>query len=336
MPLVGHNFNANRPQKLLVTGGAGFIGSHFCKRAALEGHTIVVFDNLSTGHESFAKFGRLEVGDLKDSCFVHDTFEKVRPDVVVHFAAKALVGESMAQPLQYYHDNVVGTFNLIEASLRVGVEKFIFSSSCATYGTPTTGLIQESHPQLPINPYGQSKLMGERMLLDASRLAAKESAKRMRVALLRYFNVVGADVEGQLYEKHNPETHIVPLLMQALQDKKSFRINGDDYSTPDGTCIRDYVDVTDLAQVHLLAISELDQREELISNVGTGEGYSVKDVLRIFQEVHGQLQKVEVGPRRPGDPPTLVADSRHFRNWYHLPMKTLKSSIESVRPLPSG
>jgi UDP-glucose-4-epimerase GalE len=319
---------------LLVTGGAGYIGSHFCKLASRQAHhQVTVLDNLSMGKKEQVLFGPLEVADLRDRSAVREVVERVRPDAIVHFGAKAQVGESVLEPALYFQNNTAGTLNLAEAALDFGVERFVFSSTCATYGNAQTAMLSEDHPQNPINPYGTSKLLSEKILLDFhhTRKAAAQKSRPFKVACLRYFNVSGADPQGEVRELHEPETHLIPLLIQAFEQQKIFRINGDDYATADGTCIRDYVDVMDLAAVHLAALDYLGFHELLISNVGAGKGYSVKEVLDSFKRVYSGLPQIEVGPRRPGDPAQLVSDSKYFRSWCQVPFKTLEDSIRSVR-----
>lgn len=318
--------------KLLVTGGAGYIGSHFCKLASrTAGVQITVLDNLSMGRKEQAAFGPLEVVDLRDRDAVREVVGRVRPEAIVHFAAKAQVGESVQEPTMYFQNNTVGTINLAEAAVDFGVERFVFSSTCATYGMAQTPVLTEDHPQNPINPYGTSKLLSEKVLLDLQKFSQGKTGRPFKVACLRYFNVSGSDPEGQVREIHEPETHLIPLLIQAFEEKKTFRINGEDYPTPDGTCIRDYVDVFDLASVHLAALDYLKTHDLLISNVGSGKGYSVKEVLSSFQSVYSGLPKIEVGPRRPGDPAQLVSDSKYFRSWCKVSFKSLEESIRSVR-----
>jgi len=312
--------------KLLVTGGAGYIGSHFCKAAAKAGHEVVVIDNLSTGHKEFVKWGPLVEGDLRDVDVVESTLREFRIEAVVHFAAKALVGESMAHPELYYSNNTAGMVSLLEALRRADVTTLLFSSSCATYRVATAETMNEQHPQKPINPYGRSKLQCEEMALDFHKLLG------LRVGMLRYFNVMGQDPAGEVYEDHDPETHIIPNILKALNNNKTFYVFGDDYPTPDGTCVRDYVDVTDLALVHLAALEQLKINPLLISNVGVGRGYSVKEVFAAFESVFGQAPEIEVQKRRPGDPPLLVADATHFRSWYNKPMKTLEQSLATLKP----
>lgn len=312
--------------KILVTGGAGYIGSHFAKAAKRAGHQPVVLDNLSTGHRELVKWGPLVHADLRDSAQVLKALRDYQIEAVVHFAAKALVGESMQRPELYYSNNVYGTLSLLQAMSEAEVRTLVFSSSCATYGLAKSDVMKEDHPQEPVNPYGRSKLYCERMIEDFA------TAHGLRYAMLRYFNVIGEDPEGETFEKHEPETHLVPNLIHALLAGHPFSMFGTDFPTPDGTAIRDYVDVNDLAQVHLAALEKLTKLPESFhSNIGSGRGYSVREVFGAVSEVFEQTPRVEEKPRRPGDPPRLVADPTYFRSWYHLPMKTLEESLRSMK-----
>jgi len=290
--------------KVLVTGGAGYIGSHACKLLARSGYAPVVFDNLVYGHRDFVKWGELEEGDLCDSARVHEVIAKHRPEAVLHFAAYALVGESVTNPGKYYRNNVGGSLNLLDAMVAGGVKRIVFSSTCATYGVPSVVPIPEDHAQEPINPYGMSKLMVERMLADF------EVAHGMRFAALRYFNAAGADPDGEIGEWHDPETHLIPLVLDAATGARAdIAIFGTDYPTPDGSCIRDYIHVSDLAQAHLLALRHLESgKESLRLNLGTGRGYSVREVIATAEAVTGKKIPVRVAERRAGDPPSLVGD----------------------------
>lgn len=295
--------------KVLVTGGAGYIGSHTCKALAASGHEPVVFDNLSTGNRNLVRFGRMIYGDINDASATRQAMAKERPDAVIHFAASAYVGESMRHPRAYYRNNIGGTLNLLDAMHDAGVAKLVFSSSCATYGVPETIPISENSPQQPINPYGESKLFCETMMRAAA------SAEQLNCIALRYFNASGADPEGEIGELHDPETHIIPLILSAIAGHTdSFGIMGNDYDTPDGTCIRDYLHVNDLARAHVLALEKLSGSPGFDAiNLGTGRGYSVKEVVAAAERVTGGNLNVGIVDRRPGDPPSLVADPAKAR-----------------------
>ncbi|MEM7525368.1 MAG: UDP-glucose 4-epimerase GalE [Pseudomonadota bacterium] len=290
---------------VLVTGGAGYIGSHACKLLAKSGHTPVVFDNLRTGWRDAVKFGPFIEGDLLDPAAVAAAFEETRPDAVMHFAALSNVGESTQKPGLYWRNNVVGTMNLLDAMMAAGVGRFVFSSTCATYGVAERPVLSEDHPQNPINPYGQSKLAVERMIADYV------SAYDLRAVIFRYFNVAGADPEAEVGEHHEPETHLVPIVLDAAAgDRPRLMVNGDDYDTPDGSCIRDYLHVMDLADAHVRGIDHLiSGGETLVLNLGTGAGFSVKEVIEAAEAATGLSVPRETGPRRDGDPPKLVSGS---------------------------
>jgi UDP-arabinose 4-epimerase len=293
---------------ILVTGGAGYIGSHACKALAAAGYTPVTYDNLVYGHPWAVKWGPLETGDLEDSARLAEVFVQYRPAAVMHFAAYAYVGESVRDPLKYYRNNFGGTLNLLQVMRDQGVEQIVFSSTCATYGVPQTELLSETHPQQPINPYGASKLMIEQVLRDF------DSAYGMRHVALRYFNAAGADSGGEIGEDHDPETHLIPLVLEAVAGGEQVTVFGDDYPTPDGTCIRDYIHVTDLADAHVLALEALRQGASSSAyNLGNGNGYSVQEVIDSARRVTGSEVPFVVGPRRPGDPPRLVAESTRAR-----------------------
>lgn len=290
---------------ILVTGGAGYIGSHTCKLLAEAGHVPVVFDNFSTGHEWLARFGPVVVGDIADRAALVATLAHYQPSAVVHFAASAYVGESMRDPLGYFRNNVAGTLNLLEAMAETGITKLVFSSSCATYGVPPAVPITEDMPQSPINPYGTTKLGGEQMMRAAA------DAGLLDCIALRYFNASGAEPSGDIGEFHDPETHIIPLVLEAMnRADRSFTILGDDYDTPDGSCVRDYLHVVDLARAHIAALGALDGKPKFRAfNLGTGHGHSVKEVVAAAKRVTGGTLTVETGGRRAGDPPVLVADA---------------------------
>ena len=295
---------------ILVTGGAGFIGSHTCKALARAGYTPVTFDNLERGHRWAVKWGPLESGDLRNAQDLERVFEKWKPWAVVHFAAYAYVGKSVESPTKYYDTNIGGTAKLLQACIDFACRNFVFSSSCATYGIPEKLPLKEDASQNPVNPYGYTKLVVERMLKDV------ETAHGMRHAILRYFNAAGADPDGELGELHRPETHLVPLvLFAAMREHASVKIFGGDYPTRDGTCIRDYIHVSDLADAHVAAINWLGAGNASDSfNLGNGVGFSVSEVIRLAEEITGNSIKTEICARRDGDPPMLTSDSTKARD----------------------
>lgn len=309
---------------VLVCGGAGYIGSHMCKWLAMRGFQVTVLDNLSTGHRKAVKWGALVQADLLRPETLEPVFDGSRIDAVMHFAARSLVGESMARPYEYYAHNVGGTLNLLDAMRRHGVDRLVFSSTAAVFGEPQANQIDEHHPTVPMNPYGASKLMVERMLADAAK------AHGLRSVALRYFNAAGASPDGDIGESHEPETHLIPsVLMGALRRAPPPQIFGDDYPTGDGTCVRDYVHVDDLAQAHLLALDYLDVHTGAHAfNLGNGRGFSVREVIQVASSVTGQLLKGTVTGRRAGDPAVLVASSEKARaelGW--APVHTTLASI---------
>jgi UDP-arabinose 4-epimerase len=291
--------------KVLVTGGAGYIGSHGCKALAAAGHEVVVYDNLITGHAHAVKWGPLETGDIRDRQRLEGAIARHDPDLVMHFAALAYVADAMREPAEYYDVNVTGTLTLLEAMRRRGKDRIVFSSSCTTYGVPRVLPIREDAPQAPLNPYGFTKLAGERMLADFER------AYGLRWASLRYFNAAGADPEGEIGEEHSPETHIVPLaILAALGKSPPVPLFGRDFDTPDGTAIRDFIHVSDLARAHVLAAERLvGGGSSLAVNLGTGRGNSVLAVIEAVEAVTGRRVPVVDAPRRAGDPPCLYADA---------------------------
>ena len=290
--------------RVLVAGGAGYIGSHTCKALAQAGHTPIVYDNLHTGHAWAVKWGPLERGDLDDRSALDGVMRRHRPDAVINFAALAYVGESMKEPTRYYRVNVAGMITLLEAMRAHDVGSIVFSSSCATYGTPDRLPIVETMAQRPINPYGRSKLMAEEILRDAC------AAHGLGAVALRYFNAAGADPEGELGEEHDPETHLIPLALQtALGRRPSIAIFGTDYETPDGTCIRDYVHVTDLAAAHVAALAACPAGRFAAYNLGSGRGASINDVIACARKVTGRPIAAVPEARRAGDPAVLVADA---------------------------
>jgi UDP-arabinose 4-epimerase len=290
--------------KILVTGGAGYIGSHTCKVLQSAGHTPIVFDDLSQGHEWAVKWGPLEKGSLTDPARLAEVFALHDVDAVVHFAASALVGESMSHPGKYFRNNTLGTFNLLEAMRAADVGTIVFSSTCATYGNPARVPIDESHPQAPVNPYGESKLMVEKMLRWYG------ESHDLKWIALRYFNAAGADPDGEIGEDHDPESHIIPLVIGGtLGTRPPVKVFGTDYATPDGTAVRDYIHVMDLADAHLRALDALaGGTPSQPVNLGTGHGHSVREVIEAVSAVSGRPVPFETAPRRAGDPPELVAD----------------------------
>ncbi len=294
--------------RILITGGAGYIGSHAVKLFLARGHDVWVYDNLSMGHRQAVPADRLVVGDLKDTDRLDQVLVERRIEAVVHFAAFAFVGESVREPGKYYQNNLVNTLNLMECARRHKVGKFVFSSTAATFGVPETMPITEETPQKPINPYGTTKLAIEHALADYAR------AYQWGYAALRYFNASGAAADGTIGEDHDPETHLIPLVIYAATGKRPhIEVFGTDYPTPDGTCVRDYIHVEDLAEAHLLALEKLRPGAELRYNLGIGRGYSVREVIRTVEEVTGKKVAVKEGPRRPGDPPVLVASSEKIQ-----------------------
>lgn len=292
-------------QTILVTGGAGYIGSHTCKFLHGRGYTPVVLDNLVYGHRSAVKWGPFIEGDIHDQDVLDRIFSEYSPAAVIHFAAFAYVGESMLAPGKYYRNNVAGTLSLLESMRRHGCHRIVFSSSCATYGLPETLPLSESHPLRPISPYGRSKLMVEEILRDY------DSAHGLKFVSLRYFNAAGADLAGELGEDHAPETHLIPLAVAAaLGTQPELQIFGTDYPTEDGTAVRDFVHVTDLAAAHVQALEFLEQQETSQAiNLGTGRGYSVREIIREVERSGGREVPFVRRERRAGDPPVLVADA---------------------------
>lgn len=289
---------------VLVTGGAGYIGSHTCKALSSAGFHPITIDNLIYGHEWSVRWGPLVKGNILDRKLLNGVFETYKPLAVLHFAAFAYVGESVLDPGKYYHNNVAGTISLLETMRNHGCNRIVFSSTCATYGIPEMLPIPENHSQKPINPYGWSKLMIEQILRDY------DSAYGIRYASLRYFNAAGADPACEIGEDHNPETHLIPLAIQtALGQRPFLEIFGTDYPTPDGTAIRDFIHVTDLAKVHVLALQSLLEKEGSMSlNLGSGKGCSVREVVNTVELASNKVVSVQESPRRKGDPPILIAE----------------------------
>lgn len=290
--------------RILVTGGAGYIGSHAVKLFLSRGHDVWVYDNLSLGHRAAVPAERLVVGDLNEWQKLDHLLLMNRIEAVVHFAAFTYVGESVKDPGRYYQSNLVNTLGLMEAMRRHGIGRFVFSSTAATYGVPQRVPITEDEPQQPINPYGTGKLAVEHALADYA------AAYGWGFAALRYFNAAGASPDGSIGEDHDPETHLIPLVIYAATGRRPhIEVFGTDYPTPDGTCVRDYIHVDDLAEAHLLALEKLASGKGLHYNLGIGRGYSVREVVRCVEEVTGKPVPVKEGPRRAGDPPVLVASS---------------------------
>jgi len=298
---------------VIVTGGAGYIGSHACKALATAGYNPVSYDNLSRGHAFSVKWGPLEIGDIRDPDRLDEVFHHYRPCAVMHFAALAYVGESVTRPMEYYHNNVVGSYTLLDSMARQGIDRIIFSSTCAIYGNPDRLPITESHKKNPVNPYGNTKLAVEQLLTDLS------AADKLRFVSLRYFNAAGSDPAGEIGENHDPETHLIPLVLQTASGTRSrIEVYGDDYDTPDGTCIRDYLHVTDLVNAHIAALDYiLDGASSDFFNLGTERGYSVREIIKQAEKITGRHVNAHMATRRPGDPATLIADSTRARTTLH-------------------
>lgn len=318
---------------ILVTGGAGYIGSHLVLALLEQGEKVLVYDNLSTGHietiENLKQYGDLVFyqGDLNNYTYLNDVLSQNKIDAVVHFAAFSQVGESVVNPSKYYENNVIGTINLLKAMLNNDIKKIVFSSTAATYGEPAYTPIDEKHIQNPINPYGQTKLMIEYIMDDYNKAYGLKSVR------LRYFNVAGADSKSRIGEWHEPETHLIPNILKSTFDGgKTFQMFGDDYETKDGTCVRDYINVEDLANAHILALNYLKNGGETnYFNLGTNEGNTVKEVFSMCEKVTGKKIPVEMKPRRAGDPAVLVADNTKAKDvlgW--TPNKTLEDSIKTA------
>lgn len=310
--------------KILVTGGAGYIGSHTCKELARQGHEPIVYDNLCTGHRSFVKWGDFIHGDILDTQRLRACLRRFKPEGIIHFAAFAYVGESVKDPGKYYFNNVSGTLSILQAMTDEDIKNIVVSSTCAVYGQPDNVPIQENCACNPINPYGASKLFIERMLADF------HTAHAINWTALRYFNAAGCDLDGEIGEWHTPETHLIPLVIDAaLGRRDNVGVFGTDYPTPDGTCIRDYVHVQDLATAHVLAMQKLTSGGESSAyNLGTGKGFSVKEIIEGVKRVSGKEVPYTVMPRRPGDPAILVADA--YASAAKLGWQCKHSSIDCI------
>lgn len=298
---------------VLVVGGAGYIGSHMVQLLDQQNHRVVVLDNLTTGFEAAVTAGKLVVGDINDQALIEQTLRENNIDAVMHFAACALVGESVLDPAKYYKNNIVATLSLLEAMRRCDVNRIVFSSTCATYGVPKGVPITEKERQEPVNPYGFTKLVIENALRDYAK------AYGFGYAALRYFNAAGASQDGSIGEDHDPESHLIPIVLQvALGQREHITVFGNDYPTADGTCIRDYIHVHDLGLAHLAALQKIEPGKGIELNLGTGNGHSVREVIEVCREITGHEIPEVLGERRPGDPPELVADAslaRQVLDW---------------------
>ncbi|SHF45380.1 UDP-glucose 4-epimerase [Caldanaerobius fijiensis DSM 17918] len=308
---------------ILVTGGAGYIGSHTVRRLRKKGYDVVVYDNLSKGHRWAVKDAELVVGDILDYARVCEVIKKYGIDSVIHFAAHSLVGESMQDPQMYYVNNVSGTISLLRAMINCGIKKIVFSSTAAVYGEPEEVPIKEDSRLNPTNVYGRTKLMIENILRDY------DMAYGLKYVALRYFNAAGADDKGDIGEDHTPETHLIPLVLKAAKgEREDIKIFGTDYNTPDGTCIRDYIHVNDLADAHVLALESLREGRSNVYNLGNGSGFSVKQVIEVAEKVTGKSIKKVESDRRPGDPAVLIASSEKIRR--ELGWKPVYTDLEKI------
>ncbi|MBB2749465.1 UNVERIFIED_ORG: UDP-glucose 4-epimerase [Rhizobium aethiopicum] len=314
-------------ETVLVVGGAGYIGSHTCLDLANKGYKPVVFDNFSNGHREFVKWGPAEEGDIRDRARLDEVLAKHKPAAILHFAALIEVGESVKDPVSFYENNVIGTLTLLSAAQAAGINAFVFSSTCATYGLPQSVPLDETHRQVPINPYGRTKYIVEQALADY------DQYRSLRSVVLRYFNAAGADFEGRIGEWHQPETHAIPLAIDAaLGRRQGFKVFGSDYETRDGTCVRDYIHVLDLADAHVRAVEYLLKGGESVAlNLGTGTGTTVKELLGAIEDVSNRPFPVEYIGRREGDSHTLVANNDKARDvlgW--VPQYDLSQIIRSA------
>jgi len=309
---------------ILVTGGAGYIGSHTSKLLRKVGHIPIAFDNLSNGWLEWVKFGPFVFGDIRSEDAIFQALVGFKVDAVIHFAAKAYVEESTRLPEEYFDNNVGGTISLLKAMKRAGTKRLVFSSSCAIYGNAKKTTISEDHTKEPTNPYGLSKWQCEEVI---SRVAPVIG---VHYAALRYFNVIGNDPDGEIYERHEPETHVLPNLMRAAETGAPFTLFGTNHPTSDGTAVRDYVYVMDLAQAHIKALDILALQERHISNVGRGCGISVRELVRNVEEAVGTSVNVTEKPIRPGDPPELVADNGHLKTWFQHDFRSVKDVVKDL------
>jgi UDP-glucose 4-epimerase len=311
--------------KIFIIGGAGYIGSHMVKVAHKAGHEVITIDNLSTGYQDAVLYGRFEFCDILNLEKLNELFKKYTPDVVMHFSAYSLVNESVSDPYKYYYNNVSGTLNLLKAMVDNNCKKFIFSSSAAIFGNPKYIPIDEDHPKNPISPYGKSKLMVEEILRDF------DVAHGLKYVSFRYFNAAGNDPEGELSERHDPETHLLPIVLQAANGQRaSISVYGNDYDTKDGTCVRDYIHVNDLANAHLEGLKYLNKSESISAefNLGSGSGFSVKEVIQTVKQIMKKDFRVVEEKRRVGDPAILISSGAKAKQI--LELKTNFSSLEEI------
>jgi UDP-glucose 4-epimerase len=312
---------------ILVTGGAGYIGSHTCLALTEKGYTPVVYDNLVNGHREFVQWGPFELGDVRERERLEEVIGLYKPAAIIHFAGLIEVAESITNPIAFFDNNVSGSLALFAAALQAGINKVVFSSTCATYGIPQEIPMRESHPQLPISPYGTSKLLVERILRDLG------TYQNLRSVILRYFNAAGADIQGRIGEWHNTESHVIPIAIDVARGKRSlFKIYGSDYPTPDGTCIRDFIHVADLADAHARSIDYLlTDGPSIALNLGTGRGTSVKQLVHAIEMISKIRLPIEFATRREGDPPELVADNTKAKSTLQWqPVHDLEAIVKSA------
>jgi UDP-glucose 4-epimerase len=312
---------------ILVTGGAGYIGSHTCLALAEKGYTPVVYDNLVNGHRELVQWGPFELGDVRERERLEEVIGLYSPAAIIHFAGLIEVAESITNPIAFFDNNVSGSLALFAAALQAGINKVVFSSTCATYGIPQEIPMRESHPQLPISPYGTSKLLVERILRDLG------TYQNLRSVILRYFNAAGADVQGRIGEWHNPESHVIPIAIDVARGNRSlFKIYGSDYPTPDGTCIRDFIHVVDLADAHARSIDYLlTDGPSIALNLGTGRGTSVKQLVHAIEMISKIRLPIEFATRREGDPPELIADNTKAKSTLQWqPVHDLEAIVKSA------